>query len=76
MTSIAAPICAGCVHLFGDLRDPKCAAFPAGIPTEILLSRVDHRQPYPGDLGITFKPRTPADERYAEFLLAPVHAGG
>lgn len=76
MTSVAAPICAGCAHRIGDLRDPRCSAFPMGIPNEILLSRVDHRQPVPGDHGITFEPQTPDDERYAELLFAPVHAGG
>ena len=76
MTSIAAPICAVCIHLLGDLRDPKCAAFPAGIPTEILLSKVDHRGPYPGDMGIVFGAEDAAGERYADMIFAPAHAGG
>ncbi len=26
---------------------PACAAFPAGIPEEILKNRIDHRKPFP-----------------------------
>lgn len=75
MTTIAPPICIGCKHLQGDLRAPKCAAFPAGIPNEILLSKADHRKPYPGDQGILFDPKSPDDATYAERMFAPVHAG-
>jgi hypothetical protein len=52
------PLCLDCKHL--DRSDPKgptrCAAFPVGIPVEILLSRRDHRGPHPGDRGIRFEP--------------------
>jgi len=69
MTSVAPPICAGCKHRRGDLRDPRCDAFPRGIPREILLSRADHRQPLAGDHGILFAPKSPSDADYAERLF-------
>lgn len=45
--------CVFCVHEGGA----SCAAFPGGIPMEILTNEFDHRQPYPGDGGIRFEPR-------------------
>ena len=71
MTTIAPPICGGCKHLLVDLRDPKCDAYPGRIPSPILLSRVDHREPYSGDDGIRFEPKTPAAAAYAEWLFQP-----
>jgi hypothetical protein len=74
MTSIAPPICGGCKHLVRDndrpLADPKCGAFPAGIPTPILLSQADHRKPYEGDKGILFEPTDEAAARYAERMFS------
>lgn len=76
MTSIAPPICAVCSHRIGSLLDPKCAAFPAGIPRPILMSEADHRKPFEGDLGIQFSPVDAEADAYAEQLFAPVTAGG
>jgi hypothetical protein len=40
------------VYLTGE--GMTCAAYPSGIPAEILDSDVDHRLPYAGDHGIHF----------------------
>ena len=46
-----AGICDLCEHRQGI---DTCAAYPQGIPVEILIGDVDHRQPYAGDRGIVF----------------------
>jgi hypothetical protein len=71
MTSIAPPICSVCTHLTTDLREAKCTAFPGGIPTEILLSKADHRKPFPGDGGVTFEPKNAEATEYANLILGP-----
>lgn len=55
MTSIPAPICFSCSHIYLETDAPACDAFPNGIPMSILLSEADHRLPYPGDNGILFE---------------------
>ncbi len=69
MTTIAPPICVGCKHLRGDLRDPKCDAFPQRIPVDILLSKADHRRPFEGDNGIQFEPESPDAAKYAASMF-------
>jgi hypothetical protein len=69
MTSIAPPICGGCTRRIGTLLEPKCNAYPDGIPTPIVLSQYDHRQPFAGDNGKTFDPKTKANADYAESLF-------
>lgn len=59
-------MCLDCVHFEGadpdlDQTYPTCAAFPAGIPDEILRQGFDHRQEFPGDNGIRFEPDADAD---------------
>lgn len=50
--------CMKCKHLHKPVDGDwgyKCAAFPAGIPEEIITGEVEHRQPYDGDNGIVFE---------------------
>jgi hypothetical protein len=51
--------------------EPKCSAFPEGVPWPILLSQKDHRQPYPGDQGVRFDPKTERDAAYAAMIFKP-----
>jgi hypothetical protein len=53
MTSVPPPICGICKHFRGPWT---CDAFPKRIPNEIIESKHDHREPYPGDHGIRFEP--------------------
>lgn len=54
--------CFNCTRFLGvnDEGAPYCAAFPDGIPRQILTGEADHRDPFPGDGGIRF------DEFYSE----------
>lgn len=59
------PQCMPCKHLVLKRPidgNPRCSAYPDGIPIEILMNEVDHRQPYKGDNGIQFEARP--GERY------------
>jgi hypothetical protein len=47
-------VCPFCKHT--GIDKTRCAAFPDGIPTEIKLTRVNHRKPVEGDHGIRFEP--------------------
>jgi hypothetical protein len=51
---IYSPTCTFCINL-RDLDKRLCYAFPEGIPLEIWNGENDHKKPYPGDHGITFK---------------------
>lgn len=48
------PPCWTCTHK--STLGPTCAAFPRGIPQEILSGRHQHRVAYPGDRGIRYQP--------------------
>ena len=51
--------CLCCRHFVSGIRspdgEPRCAAFPDGIPHEVFFTTVDHRKPYPGDNGIRWE---------------------
>lgn len=47
------PACWTCKHKHAGAA--TCAAFPAGIPVEILDGRNQHREPVPGDNGIQYE---------------------
>lgn len=50
----AEPVCLNCKLLEKDF---KCKAFPSGIPEVIMIGKVDHDEPFPGqDNDIVFTP--------------------
>lgn len=52
-----APICLDCKHWNKDDEEGfTCAAFPQGIPEDIVENRFDHHKPHDGDNGIQFEP--------------------
>ena len=63
-TPMSPPICYGCNHFNENPEGLACAAFPDGIPVEIITGQLDHREPYPGDHGIQFEPteEQPSDD--------------
>lgn len=49
-------VCSYCTHFIVEPNsNPKCNAFPKGIPDEIWQGKNNHRSPYPGDNGIQFQ---------------------
>ena len=56
--------CATCTRFFADRKGGNyCEAFPdgAGIPSAIIKAEHDHRDPFPGDNGLRYKPVKGAD---------------
>ena len=59
----SAPVCVGCAHFnieetSEDGIGLTCAAFPNGIPDEILFGDNDHQDPFPGDHGIQYEAKS------------------
>ena len=71
-----APLCLVCQRL-RPVREGRlvCAAFPHGIPDDLLDGRADHRSPYPGDQGIRFEPDWDAPREVLRQLRGGVVAG-
>lgn len=70
-------LCPMCVHFHSE-DDPEvdsglvtCAAFPAGIPDEVLREGFDHRNPHEADNGVTFEPRPNVTEEQIERVVNP-----
>lgn len=65
-------ICGYCRHRLdeGDDTEPRCAAFPNGIPDDIRRRGFDHRNPYEGDGGIMFEPDGPVDVARLDRIVA------
>jgi hypothetical protein len=63
MTTGGAPICMWCKHLRDGMT---CAAFPDGIPEDIIFSNHDHRKPYEEDHGIQFEPKDEKAQKEVE----------
>lgn len=51
--------CFNCQHLFTDRPSIACAAFPDGVPEDILTGEVSHHTPHDGDGGILYAPILP-----------------
>jgi hypothetical protein len=52
------PLCSDCANLRGVKPGVGwvCAAFPDGIPIDILVSFADHHKPFRGDHGVRYTP--------------------
>jgi|GEM_PF-2477347 hypothetical protein len=53
------PACDRYHHWTAPYGTPRCDAFPSGIPIDVVLGRLDHHAPVPGDGGRRFLPVAP-----------------
>ena len=56
------PLCDTCKRLIPELDNWHCAAFPEGIPEDIMSSYVDHHSPVKGDHGLQYVPKDTVKE--------------
>ncbi len=49
--------CYDCVHFIGAVAG-RCDAFPDQIPEKMWSGKSRHCEPFPGDRGVRFEPRT------------------
>lgn len=62
------PLCNLCAHFEGGLNEtgvPRCAAFPKGIPAEIMQGLEPHFNPIAGET-VVFKPRKGVDKQMVD----------
>ena len=55
MVSIIAPPCMYCARFRRAERGLTCDPYPDGIPDAIVDTRIDHRDPQPGDNWLRFE---------------------
>lgn len=60
-------MCTSC-RFYSEDEDGQsfCEAFQGPPPLEILQDGFDHRQPFPGDNGITYEPDGPVDVKFLD----------
>jgi hypothetical protein len=51
-----------CARFIPEFDNWHCAAYPEGIPDEIIFRAWDHREPTPGDHGLQFVPKAKGDK--------------
>jgi hypothetical protein len=66
--SVKISLCDGCAHW--TTAEPRCKAFPGGIPDKFLLGDEYHTTSVPGDAGIVFVARNEAWQATAAEVLA------